>query len=107
MSIDFYVIFMHNTHMKEETLYIRYNLKMTVDLHATLIERAKKNKRSLQSEIIERLEQSLTFLKPEEILKIKADVFKKFEDQYIKKEVKKYADAYMKKKFEELKKDLK
>ena len=105
MSIDFYVIFMHNTHMKEETL--RYNLKMTVDLHATLIKHAKKNKRSLQSEIIQRLEQSLSFLKPEEILKIKADVFKKFEDQYIKKEVKKYADAYMKKKFEELKKDLK
>lgn len=50
---------MHNTHMKEETL--RYNLKMTVDLHATLIERAKKNKRSLQAEIIQRLEDSLVY----------------------------------------------
>ncbi|AYN86301.1 Arc family DNA-binding protein [Commensalibacter melissae] len=91
--------------MKEETL--RYNLKMTVDLHATLTEHAKKNKRSLQSEIIQRLEQSLSFPKPEELSKNKIDIFKKFEDEYIKKEVKKYADAYMKKAFEELKKDLK
>ncbi len=105
MSIDFYVIFMHNIHMKEETL--RYNLKMTVDLHATLIKHAKKNKRSLQSEIIQRLEQSLSCPKPEEISKNKIDVYKKLENMYIKKEIKKFADEYMKKAFEELKKDLK
>lgn len=46
-------------HMEKEQESIRYNLKMSVDLHAMLSSIAKANKRSLQAEIINRLENSI------------------------------------------------
>lgn len=45
--------------MNEEKEFIRYNLKISKDLHAELTQQAKENKRSLQAEIIQRLEDSL------------------------------------------------
>lgn len=45
--------------MEKEKESIRYNLKMSVDLHAMLSSIAKTNKRSLQAEIINRLENSI------------------------------------------------